>query len=107
MLSNALFVIFLALMVAGCASDDRVVSTDTSSSMTSSGGTAMSSPPAAAPNAAATESRSMNQSSSKSRIAAGVEEETLDTCLGRIPKDATTGQKMLAEQTCRRDYASR
>ena len=67
----------------------------------------MSSPPAAAPNAAATESRSMNQSSSKTRIAAGVEEETLDTCLGRIPKDATAGQRMLAERTCQRDFPSR
>jgi hypothetical protein len=49
----------------------------------------------------------MNQSSSQNRIAAGVEEETLDTCLGRIPKDATAGQKMLAEQTCRRDFPTR
>jgi hypothetical protein len=43
----------------------------------------------------------------ETRIAAGVEEETLDTCLGRIPKDATTGQRMLAEQTCRRDFSTR
>jgi hypothetical protein len=67
--------------------------------------------PAASPSsptmssAAPAESNSMNQSS-KSRIAAGVEEQTLDTCLGRIPKDATAGQKMLAEQSCRRDYAT-
>jgi hypothetical protein len=51
----------------------------------------------------------MNPSaSSKSSVAAAVEEEdTLDTCLARIPQDATVGQKMLAEQTCRRDFASR
>jgi hypothetical protein len=50
----------------------------------------------------------MNQpNTSKNRIAAGVEEETLDTCLARIPQDSTTGQKMLAEQTCRRDFAPR
>jgi hypothetical protein len=45
--------------------------------------------------------------SSQNRIAAGVEEETLESCLGRIPNDATTGQKLLAEQTCRRDFATR
>ena len=50
----------------------------------------------------------LNQpNSSGNRISAGVEEETLDTCLAGIPQDATVGQKMLAEQTCRRNYASR
>jgi hypothetical protein len=58
--------------------------------------------------AAATESNSMNQpNSSRNRIAAGVEEETLDTCLAHIPQDATAGQKMMAEQTCRRDFSVR
>ena len=56
--------------------------------------------------AAATESNPTNQSkSTRNRIAAGVEEETLDTCVAGIPEGATVGQKMLAEQTCRRDYA--
>jgi len=105
MLKNALFVIFLALMVAGCAGEDKMVSSDTSSSMASSGGAAMPSPTTSS--AAAAESGSMSKSSSSSRIAAGVEEETLDTCLDRIPKDATAGQKMLAEQTCRRDFSVR
>jgi hypothetical protein len=36
-----------------------------------------------------------------------VEEETLDTCLARIPRDASAGQRLLAEQTCRRDFAIR
>jgi hypothetical protein len=44
---------------------------------------------------------------SKSRNAAGVEEETLDSCLARIPRDASAGQRLLAEQTCRRDFAIR
>ena len=30
-----------------------------------------------------------------------------DACLARIPKDATAGQKMLAEESCRRDQAAR
>jgi hypothetical protein len=45
--------------------------------------------------------------STKGRIAAGVEEETFDTCVARIPQDATVGQRMLAEQTCRRDFSRR
>ena len=105
MLKHALFVMFFALMVGGCASDGQMESSGSSSSMSSGGAPAMSSPTTSS--AAASESKSMSQSSCQNRIAAGVEEETLDTCLGRIPKDATAGQKMLAEQTCRRDYAPR
>jgi hypothetical protein len=101
MLKHALLVIFFGLMIGGCASDEKMVSSGTSSSMNSGGEPAMSS------HASAGESKSMNKSSSGNRIAAGAEEETLDTCLARIPKDATAGQKMLAEQTCRRDYAPR
>jgi hypothetical protein len=105
MLKHALFVMSFALMVGGCASDGQMESSGSSSSMSSGGAPAKSSPTTSS--AAAAESKSMSQSSSQNRIAAGVEEETLDTCLGRIPKDATAGQKMLAEQTCRRDYAPR
>ena len=108
------------LIVGGCASDGKMQPSGDSSS-TAGGGAAVSSPAMAGAaatessatspttsGAAATESNSMNQSkSSKNRIAAGIEEETLDTCLAGIPQDATAGQRMLAEQTCRRDYASR
>ena len=72
---------------------------------------AMSSPSTSSPTMSSTppaESNTMNQSksaSSRARISAGVEEETLDTCLAHIPKDATVGQRMLAEQTCRRDFS--
>lgn len=41
------------------------------------------------------------------RIAAGAVEDTLNACLARIPKDASAGQKMLAEESCRRDQAAR
>jgi hypothetical protein len=40
-------------------------------------------------------------------LAAGSVEDTLQACLGRIPKDATTGQRMIAEQSCRRDEGDR
>ena len=112
MLKNALFVILFALMVGGCASDGKMESSDTSSSMSSGGAGAMLSPTTAPSSptmssASAAESGSMNKASRDARLAAGVEEETLDTCLSRIPKDATAGQRMLAEQTCRRDFAPR
>ena len=115
MLRNAIWIMFFGLVVGGCASDSKMQSSGGSSS-TTGGEAAMSDVAATEPNptsptmsgATAAESNSMNQSSSsRNRIAAGVEEETLDTCLAGIPQDATAGQKMLAEQTCRRDYASR
>ena len=116
MLRNAIWVIVFGLILGGCASDPKI------ETMQSSGGTTstVSSPTMSAPaateststspkmsTAPATEPKSMNQAKSETRIAAGVEEETLDTCLGRIPKDATAGQKMMAEHTCRRDFAGR
>jgi hypothetical protein len=38
---------------------------------------------------------------------AGAVEDTLMACLARIPKDATAGQRMLAEQSCQQDEATR
>ena len=111
MLKHALFVTILAFMVGGCASDGKMESSGSSSSMSSSGseGAAMSEAPSkpAMSGGSAAGSSSMNKSSSGNRVAGGVEEETLDTCLARIPKDATAGQKMLAEQSCQREYATR
>jgi hypothetical protein len=43
----------------------------------------------------------------KDAVAAGSLEDSLEACLARIPIDATLGQKMLAEQTCRRAEADR
>jgi hypothetical protein len=40
-------------------------------------------------------------------VAAGATEDSLQACLARIPKDATVGQRMIAEQGCRRDEADR
>jgi len=41
------------------------------------------------------------------RVASGAVEDTLNECLARIPKDASAGQRMLAEESCKRDQASR
>ncbi len=40
-------------------------------------------------------------------VAAGSIRDSLSACMGRIPSDATSGQRMLAEQSCERDQASR
>ena len=39
--------------------------------------------------------------------ASGSVEDTLKACLARIPTDATAGQRMIAEQSCQRDEATR
>ncbi|MEQ1794674.1 MAG: hypothetical protein ABL970_10825, partial [Nitrospira sp.] len=41
------------------------------------------------------------------RVASGAVEDSLNACMARIPKDASAGQKMLAEESCRRDQANR
>ncbi len=41
------------------------------------------------------------------RIAAGAVEDTLKACMARIPKDASIGQRMTAEQSCGRDERDR
>lgn len=40
-------------------------------------------------------------------VASGAVEDTLPACLARIPKDASAGQRMYAEQSCKRDEAAR
>jgi hypothetical protein len=43
----------------------------------------------------------------KADIAAGAAEDTLRDCMGRIPKEASIGQVMIAEQSCWRDENER
>jgi hypothetical protein len=40
-------------------------------------------------------------------IASGAVGDSLEACLARIPKDASTGQRMIAEQSCKRDETDR
>lgn len=42
-----------------------------------------------------------------SLMASGAAEDTLKACLARIPKDASVGQRMVAEQGCARDAETR
>src|SRR5574341_2410663 len=39
--------------------------------------------------------------------ASGTPGDSLQSCLGRIPKDATAGQRLIAERSCARDEAER
>lgn len=73
----------LGLLASGCASDGTMGS--------------------ATPNREAAPASTRNID----RIAAGAAEDTLNACLARIPKDATMGQRMLAEESCRRDESAR
>lgn len=67
----------LGMIVAGCASDATTMSSSTGSTK------------------------------NIDRIATGSVEDSLEACLGRIPQDASAGQRMVAEQSCRRDQAAR
>ncbi len=40
-------------------------------------------------------------------VASGAAEDTLLACLARIPKDASAGQRLIAEQSCKRDEGAR
>jgi hypothetical protein len=40
-------------------------------------------------------------------VSPGAVEDTLKACLGRIPEQATVGQRMMAELTCEREEAIR
>jgi len=75
------FIALLGVMVGGCASEGTMGSAGAGSASTSTKGI--------------------------DRIASGAVEDTLEACKARIPKDATAGQKMLAEESCRRDQAAR
>ena len=40
-------------------------------------------------------------------IAAGAVQDTQKACLARIPKDGSSGQRMLAKQSCKQDEGTR
>jgi hypothetical protein len=40
------------------------------------------------------------------RVSAGTQGDSLEVCMARIPKDATEGQRMLAEESCQRDQST-
>ncbi|RMH31045.1 MAG: hypothetical protein D6690_17695 [Nitrospirae bacterium] len=52
---------------------------------------------------AAVESRDATSLTGPNRPASGTFGDTLEACLARIPADASAAQRMLAEDTCRRN----
>ena len=83
--------VLLGMIVAGCASNETPV-VSSAAPMGSSAAPAQSS---AAP------------TKNSDPIAAGSVEDSLNACQARIPKDSSAGQRMLAEESCRRDQAAR
>ncbi|MCS6293290.1 MAG: hypothetical protein H8J66_09475 [Nitrospira sp.] len=77
----------VGLLLGGCASDGAMGTSGSGSS----------------PGSGATFGTAKNID----RIATGSVEDNLDACMARIPKDASAGQRMLAEESCRRDQANR
>jgi len=57
-----------------------------------------------APDAAPTETLS---TPSRGAAASGTPGDSLQACLARIPKDASAGQRLIAERSCARDEAER
>jgi hypothetical protein len=49
----------------------------------------------------------VSDTANEPRIAAGAVEDTLKACIARIPKNASIGQRMIAEQSCGRDESDR
>jgi hypothetical protein len=80
----------LATLSMGCAGM-------TGSSPTGTGSTT--------PSAASAESSFVTTGSQ--RVSQGTQGDTTDACMARIPSDASAGQRMIAEGTCRRDAANR
>ncbi|MGQ0811322.1 MAG: hypothetical protein ACT4OO_08880 [Nitrospiraceae bacterium] len=97
MTSNALLTVIITisstLLLSACATEEGTkVGSGTSG---------------AAPTAAKVPSTLNAPAKATSKVASGTEDDTLQACIGRIPKDATVGQRMIAEQTCKRDEAVR
>lgn len=42
----------------------------------------------------------------RSRVASGSVEDSVEACLSRIPQDSSAGQRMMAEASCKRDHAN-
>jgi len=72
------------ILIAGCAA--------------SGGGTGGSGSPS---------SSTMAEPANPQRPASGTAGDTLQACLARIPSGATRGQRMIAEESCKRDDAAR
>ena len=58
---------------------------------------------AGATDGAAHKPTAQENAAAQNPVAAGAVEDTLQACMTRIPKDASLGQRLIAEKTCMRD----
>lgn len=63
--------------------------------------------PAHAENSPPAKGFAETDATTESRMASGAVEDSLQACMARIPKDASIGQRMIAEQSCGRDEMER
>ena len=102
---RACWLMLFGLTVSGCASDGKMEPERVSS--TFDGGTVVSTSTMSGAQASVSTPTSPSTSTNLDRIASGAVEDTLNDCLSRVPRDASEGQKLLAEQSCRRDFQGR
>jgi hypothetical protein len=97
---GTLSILACSWLFVACATTDGTTpsagSASTSSTTAPAGGSQLPTKATAVSAAAAAE---------RSFAAAGTQGDTLQACLDRIPKDASAGQRSVAESTCRRDHA--
>lgn len=55
----------------------------------------------------ATSADTTAETTGPSRVSQGTQGDSMEACMARIPSDATSGQRMLAERTCQRDANTR
>jgi hypothetical protein len=103
---EVLGIILFGLIVSSCASDGVRESTSVSERTDTSALGFSDSPPTSSPakKVPSLAEKAPTSAQNRDRIASGAVEDTLEKCLARIPPEASVGQKMLAEQGCRRDH---
>ncbi len=131
LIQEAGLALVLVITVGGCASDGTMESSGGGTPSKASGGTAVvqndslqaclariSSSASAGTRQVAEESCKRDETvragivgtasaKSQDRAASGTHGDTLEACMARVPKDATAGQRALAEASCRRDQENR
>jgi hypothetical protein len=104
-------VAFWGVIMGGCASEGTMSSGggsgSTPSAASGSGSAAGSTSGSASTSGSKGGTASAQAGSAHERVASGTPGDTLEACMARIPKDASAGQKMVAEGSCRRDEADR
>ncbi len=95
-LCSVLSLLACTWLVSACAATDATAPTTGGAASTAAGPSQLPTKATAVSAAAAAE---------RSFFAAGTQGDSLQACLDRIPKDASAGQRSMAESSCQRDHA--